>query len=156
MRDLLRIGGVSYHDEVLAHYRCHAEGKSNLLLLRVQAHLQHLEDMDRLWPPGVPGKERLMQKARRHQVRYLLHNAALCGPDEARELLGFLPKYGSFPSLLPLAWLIRHRGGARLCRSFYRVEWRLRQMVKKLLYKGPAKRGVLQVALAKTFGMIRN
>ena len=136
-RDLLGIGDVYYHDQILAHYRVHNVGKSRLAWFRAQDHLLHLEDMERLWPLGVPDKERLLQKARRHQARCVLHNAVLSGPEEARELLELFPRYGNFPSLWPLAWLIR-LGGAGLLRLGYRVEFHLRQTVKKLLYKKPA------------------
>ena len=133
-RDLLKVGDVYYHDQILAHYRCHSVGKSRLSWFRANDHLLQLEDMERLWPPEVPNKERLMQKARRHQARYLLHNAAFAEPQGARELLEFLPRYGSYPSLRPFAWLISH-GGAGIFRCQYRVMLRLRQMVKKMFYK---------------------
>lgn len=136
-RDLLLIGDVYYNDQILAHYRCHSVGKSRLNWFRAQDHLLHLEDMERLWPPEVPDKKRLMQKARRHQARFLLLNAALSEPEQTRELLGFLPQYGRFPSLLPRVWLIR-LGGAGLLRFAFHGKLRLRQMVKKLLYKDPS------------------
>lgn len=133
-RDLLTVGDVYYCDRILAHYRCHPEGKDGLNLLRAKAGLQHLNDMERHWPSKVPDKERLLAKSRRHQARYLIHNAAFAEPEEARELLETLPQYGSFPSLIPLVWIIRH-GGAGLLRSAYRAKLHLRQLVKKMLYK---------------------
>jgi hypothetical protein len=67
---------------------------------------------------------------------FLILHAAFSGPEEARELLEFLPKYGRFPSLMPRVWLIR-LGGAGLLRLAYHVKLRLRQMAKKFLYKKP-------------------
>jgi glycosyltransferase involved in cell wall biosynthesis len=133
-RDLLLVGDVYYNDKVLGNYRSHNVGRPGLALVRAQDHLLHLEDMERLWPPEVSNKERLMRKVRRHQALHLLYTAAYSEPAETRELLKFLPQYGHFPSLLPVVWLIR-LGGTGMLRFYYHVKWRLRQMVKKILYK---------------------
>ncbi|MFZ5448837.1 MAG: glycosyltransferase family 2 protein [Thermodesulfobacteriota bacterium] len=133
-RDLLLVGDVYYNDQVLASYRVHNIGKSRLAWYRAHDHLLHLDDIERLWPPEVPDKKRLMPKIRRCRVRYLLDLAAFSNPEEAQELLKILPQYGRFPSLLPSIWLIR-MGGAGLLRLSYRTKWHLRQMVKNLLYK---------------------
>jgi glycosyltransferase involved in cell wall biosynthesis len=133
-RDLLMVGDVYYCDRLLAQYRCHAEGKDGLGLLRVKAGLQHLEDMEHCWPSQLPDKERLLQKSRRHQAGHLIHYAAFAKPEEARQIMTLLPAYGRFPDLLPLVWMIQW-GGAGMFRSGHRVKLYLRQMVKKFFYK---------------------
>jgi glycosyltransferase involved in cell wall biosynthesis len=133
-RDLLMVGDVYYCDRLLAQYRCHSQGKDGLGLLRVKDGLQHLEDMEHRWPAQVPGKERLLRKSRRHQAGHLIHHAAFARPEEAREIMTFLPEYGDFPGLLPLVGVI-HWGGAGMFRSAYRIKLYLRQMVKKCFYK---------------------
>jgi len=135
-RDLLKIGDVYYHDQLLARYRCHDEGKPGLQLLRARAHLQHLEDMEKNWPPAVPAKARLLRQARRHLARWLVLTAALADRKEALELLDHLPPYGNFLDVRLLGHLIRS-GGAGIIRGYYRQKMQLRQAVKKLFYKSP-------------------
>jgi len=135
-RDLLTIGEVFYHDRLLARYRCHGEGKQGLQLLRAQAHLQHLDDMERNWPPGVSGKAGLLRRARRHLARWLVLTAAQANGRETLELLDHLPSYGNFLDVRFLEHLVR-AGGSGIIRSYCRQKMRLRQTVKKLFYKSP-------------------
>ncbi len=135
-RDLLKIGDVYYNDQLLARYRCHGEGKQGLQLLRAQAHLQHLEDMEKNWPPAVPGKARLLRRARRHLALWLVLTAAQADRREALDLLNHLPPYGNFLDVRLLGHLVRS-GGSGIIRLYYRQKMHLRQAVKKLFYKSP-------------------
>jgi glycosyltransferase involved in cell wall biosynthesis len=133
-RDLLSIGDVFYHDRVLAHYRCHGEGKEGLGLLRAQACLQHLEDMDRHWPPGVMDKSRLLAQARRRLAIGLSFGASYAEPEESQALLQVIPRFGNFwvPNLM--TQIIR-RGGAGIIRFIYIQHLQVRQLAKTRLYK---------------------
>ncbi|MFI5329505.1 MAG: glycosyltransferase family 2 protein [Desulfobaccales bacterium] len=137
MRDLLKVGDICYDDRLLARYRHHSAGKPGLQLLRAQAHLQHLDDMEKNWPPAVPGKARLLHRARRHLARWLLVQAAAqADRQEALKLLHYLPQYGNFLDVSILGHLVRS-GGSGIILSYYRQKIRLRQAVKKLFYKSP-------------------
>jgi hypothetical protein len=133
-RDLLKIGDVYYHDQVLAHYRCHGEGKQGLQLLRAQAFLQHLEDIDRHWPPGVPDKGRLIANARRRLVIGLAIEASRAEPEESEALLEVIPYLGNFWVTKLIAMIIR-TGGARFIRIIYVKYLQLRQLAKAFMYK---------------------
>ncbi len=133
-RDLLRYGDVFYQDQVLAQYRCHAEDKKGLHLLRAQAFLQHLEDMDRHWPPEVPAKSRLLAKARWRMAYGLAFETSYAEPDESAALLRIIPRFGNFWITRLMAQMIR-MGGAGIIRFIYLHKLRLRQLAKAFLYK---------------------
>lgn len=133
-RDLLRIGDVFYNDAVLYSYRVHSVGKINLRLLRGQTHLLHLEDMEQNWPANVPGKTKLLLKARRHFANALIMSAAHAESSEAEELLKLLPLYGNFLKERIFAQLV-HKGGSKIIRSYYQHKLSLRQIVKNHCYK---------------------
>jgi glycosyltransferase involved in cell wall biosynthesis len=135
-RDLLKIGDVYYNDQVMASYRVHAIGKKGLALIGARENLMHFEDMERHWPLGVPGKNRLLANARRRMAVGLVMAAAQAEPSEARELLRFLSLYGSFLSARLLALLLT-MGGSGIINSYCYYKLHLRQVVKKLLYKLP-------------------
>ena len=139
-RELLKIGDVYYHDQVLAHYRCHGEGKQGLQLLRAQAFLQHLEDMDRHWPPGGPDKERLLANARWRMAYGLSFDASYAEPDESEAILRVIPRFGNFWITRVMAKMIR-MGGAGIIRFIYLHQLRLRQLAKAFLYKKSSRIG---------------
>lgn len=135
-RDLLGIGDVFYHDKILASYRVHSVGKTGVQLMQAREHLMHLDDMDSNWPNAVPGKYRLLARARYGNALGLVRNAARTSPDEAKELLKFLPDYGNFISVRILAEMVRI-GGSPFLRWYIKNKLWLRQRVKGLLYKDP-------------------
>jgi hypothetical protein len=94
----------------------------------------HLEDMHRHWPQEVPGKEKTIFKARRHLAMVLVQGAAWEEYSEAEKLLQHLPGYGDFFTTRLLAGLVRAKG-AGIIRAYCRHKSRLRQTIKKLLYK---------------------
>jgi glycosyltransferase involved in cell wall biosynthesis len=133
-RELLKVGDVFYHDRVLASYRIHSLGKADVPLWQAQEHLMHLQDMDSNWPVEVVGKERLLATARRRMAMGLVLSAARVEPEVARAVLSYLPLYGNFVGARLVARLVQG-GGAALVRGYCRQKLRLRQWVKKLLYK---------------------
>ena len=135
-RDLLEIGDVFYTDEIIASYRVHAVGKVGVRLLQAREHLMHLEDMERNWPTNVPGKDRLLAQARHTHALGVVLSAAKASPDEAKELLEFLPDYGNFISVRILAKMVS-MGGSPFIRWYIKNKLGLRQKVKGLLYKRP-------------------
>ena len=132
-RDLLRVGDVFYHDQVLAQYRCHGD-KPQWRLLWAQDYLQHLEDMDRHWPPGGPDKERLLANARWRMAYGRSFDASYAEPDESEAILRVIPRFGNFWITRLMAKMIR-MGGAGIIRFIYLQQLRLRQLAKKFLYK---------------------
>lgn len=135
-RDLLRLGEVFYHDGLLASYRVHAVGKNNLALLGAKEGLLHLADMEENWPPAVPGKARLLRRARRCLARSLVLAAARVPPAEAQEVMNYLPQYGEFAEVR----LLRHMltpGGRVILGLYQRLALQLRQVVKRFLYRNP-------------------
>jgi len=133
-RDLLKIGDVYYNDRVLASYRVHDIGKMGVRLVLAKDHLIQLEDMELNWPPGVPGKKRLLHLARRRMALSLARSAAFADQTEAEELLRYLPLYGDFMSARLLLLLIRLQGSG-IIRTYYRLKSRCRQAIKRLFYR---------------------
>jgi len=133
-RDLLRFGDVFYHDHLLASYRLHALGKKGLTLLAAKEGLMHFGDMEQHWPSGLPGKERLLLKARRQWATMLVYGLAQSEAAEAEAILEYLPLYGSFLWPRVLARLVRGGGADILCRYLH-YKRRLRQGVKRLFYQ---------------------
>jgi glycosyltransferase involved in cell wall biosynthesis len=136
-RDLLCVGDVYYCDQVLAHYRSHAEGKKDLHLLRAQAFLLHMEDMDRHWPKEVPNKEHLLGSARRRFALGLALAASSLELAESQELLKIFAPYQNYLPVRLITMIIK-AGGSGIIHKTYACYLRLRQMVKEILYKEPA------------------
>ncbi len=135
-RDLLKLGYVFYCDKVLTSFRSHSVGKTGRRLLLAKDVLLHLQDMEQCWPLEVPGKAKLLLRARRRLAMGQVMAAADAGPQEAEELLRFLPLFGNFFRVRLLAQLIK-LGGSGLIIIYCGYKSRLRQRIKNLLYKNP-------------------
>jgi glycosyltransferase involved in cell wall biosynthesis len=133
-RSLLRIGSVFYNDKVLASYRVHRIGKEGVKLLQAHEHLLHLKDIEEDWPCEVPGKQKLLKKARNSMGISAIWSMAYCDRNQMKEIFSLIPEYSNdifirIFSLFPLL------GGSPIIRTCFKIKLKLRQISKKFLYK---------------------
>lgn len=133
-RDLLQVGDVFYNDGVLASYRVHSLGKKGLGLIGAREGLLHFQDMERHWPAGLPGKEKLLRRARRRWALTVAQGAATVKNPEQEEVLKYLPLYGAFFGVRLLSLLIRFGGSSLIC-SYCRNKLWLRHWTKRIIKK---------------------
>lgn len=111
-REFSKIGGILYLDKVLASYRIHSLGKGRRVYYRVQAFLDHLDDIIKTWPKHIPHKEKILKKARK-QWAYgcLCKGAPIADANDLEEIILISNTlYSSYGTAL-ISFLIKNNYG---------------------------------------------